>query len=156
MKVEIICLGKSKTDFITSGQAFYLKRLSTLAKVSITEIDTNRLSSLDENSRKRKEAELVLEKIKDKDFLVVLDENGKTFSSDDFAKFIEKKMSTGISKIVLAIGGTFGWDKNIFDRAQLKLSLSNFTFTYEMSRIILIEQLYRAFSIIKGTSYHKA
>jgi 23S rRNA (pseudouridine1915-N3)-methyltransferase len=155
MKIEVISVEKTKTKFILDGEEFYLKRLSPFIKTSITEIGSGECAKRKDAERSRCETDLLRKKIGSKDFLVVLDESGKIFESISFAKFVEKRMLSGISRLVFAVGGAYGWDKSILKEAHETLSLSKMTFTYEMSRFILLEQVYRAMNIIKGTQYHK-
>ena len=155
MQIEIICLGKNKEEYVRLAEREYLKRVMPWCKLSITELDIGKFSALPENQRKEKEAQLLLNRLGTSDFVVVMDENGKKFSSQDFAGFFEKTISSGKSRFQFLIGGVFGWDLSILERANLVLSLSPMTFTYQMSRVILVEQIYRALSIINGSKYHK-
>lgn len=102
----------------------------------------------------QREAKLVLEKLKPEDHLILLDERGKSFSSVEFARMIEDKQMQGIKKIVFLIGGAYGFDQSLYDRANGMLSLSRMTFSHQLIRLIFLEQLYRAHTIIKGLPYH--
>ncbi len=109
---------------------------------------------MSEQQQKQKEGTLILSKIKPADTLLLLDENGKTFSSVQFSQFIEQKMIDGNKNIVFVIGGPYGFSDEVYQAAQGKISLSKMTFSHQMIRMIFIEQLYRAMTIIKGEPYH--
>ena len=119
------------------------------------ELDNRRLAKLSEGEQKKREAELVLGEIKAGEYLCALDERGRQFSSAGFATHLQKVMNGGTSRLVFAIGGPFGWDDEVRDRAELLLSLSPMTFNYQLTRLVLAEQLYRVLSIISGSPYHK-
>jgi len=153
MKITIFCLGKLKQNFIKQGEEEFLKRLKPQLKLEIVELNSDRFSSLPEQELRKKEAELLIKNVNKNDLLVLLDENGREFNSKDFAKFISQKIDAGKS-IAFAIGGAYGWDEEFKSKQQL-ISLSQLTFTYQFSRLILVEQIYRAISLIKGLPYHK-
>jgi len=113
-------------------------------------------SSLSEESAKKEEAELFLSKIRKDDFLIVLDERGKDYTSPGLAELLERESTMGRSSFVFAIGGAHGWHESVRQRANIVLSLSRLTFPYQMVRLILTEQIYRAMTLIKGIPYHKA
>jgi 23S rRNA (pseudouridine1915-N3)-methyltransferase len=103
---------------------------------------------------KKKEGELILSKILNQDFLVLMDENGSNFSSVKFSEWINQKVNEGIRSMVFVIGGAFGFSKEVFERANQKISLSKMTFSHQLVRVIFLEQLYRAQTILKGEPYH--
>jgi 23S rRNA (pseudouridine1915-N3)-methyltransferase len=103
---------------------------------------------------KKKEGELILSKISNQDFLVLMDENGSNFSSVKFSEWINQKVNEGIRSMVFVIGGAFGFSKEVFERANQKISLSKMTFSHQLVRVIFLEQLYRAQTILKGEPYH--
>src|SRR5690606_424596 len=109
---------------------------------------------LSEAQQKAKEAELLFKQIQPADFLILLDEKGKEFSSVKFAEFLNKKMLSSVQHLVFAIGGPYGFDDSVYSRANEKLSLSRMTFSHQMVRLFFTEQLYRAFTILKGEPYH--
>ena len=113
----------------------------------------NRLS-LSKFEIKNKEGQLILAKVQATDLLILLDENGKMYTSNEFATFFEKKMIQGKTSIVFVIGGAFGFSKEVYDRANELISLSKMTFSHQLIRIIFLEQLYRSFTILKGEKYH--
>ncbi len=155
MKTKILCFGKLKEKALLGLQDQYLVRLRSLLEVSVTEIDSSKYSKLPENELKKKECQLLLEKIEESDLLVLLDENGKELSSLDFATSLTKWQRSGKKNLVFALGGAFGWASAAHDRADFVLALSKMTFTYQFARVALIEQVYRAISINKGLPYHK-
>jgi len=153
--ITIICLGKLKESFWREAEAEYLKRLSLFAKVEIIELKEESFGEKDApDTVRRREAEKLsnaLSKQPD-DFIIALDEHGKQFSSTDFAKHLDSSM-IGPS-ITFIIGGPLGLDKSVLQIAKLKFSLSTLTFTHQMVRVFLLEQLYRASMITNGRKYH--
>lgn len=116
--------------------------------------DLKSTKSLSEEQQKEKEGELIISQIRDSDFVMLLDERGETFSSVGFAQFLEKKQVTGVRKLSFVIGGPYGFSKEVYAKANAKLSLSAMTFSHQMVRLLFIEQLYRAHTIINGEPYH--
>jgi len=157
MHIKLVCLGKLKEKFWAEAENEYLKRLQTFAKVEILELKEE---SFDDKTLveavKLKEAEKIknaLTKIKDA-FVVVLDEKGKQISSIDFSIKLSDLAASGRTNLVFIIGGPRGLDETIIQMADLKLSFSSFTFTHQMIRVFLWEQIYRAFMISGGRQYH--
>ncbi len=155
MKIKILTMGKLRQDFIKKGEEEYLQRLRSWIQLDIRELPNERFSGLPESVLKEKEAALLFENVSPTDFLIVLDEHGKTFDSKAFSGIIEKRMQQGHGHTIFAIGGPFGWDPLVTERAGLVVSLSALTFPYQLTRLILIEQLYRALTLIKRIPYHK-
>lgn len=155
MKIRLITMSKVKESFVLSGEQEYLKRLGREARLELIELDAVKGGNLPKGEVMAKEAKALLAKLKSSDYLIVLDALGTHYSSEGFADSIQNLMSTGKSEVSFAIGGAFGWDESVLKRANAKLSLSKLTFPYQMTRLILIEQLYRAFAIIGGRAYHK-
>jgi len=150
-KIKIICLGKTKQKFIKDGINEYLKRISSQFKMDFLILPDVKLSK--NNSVeivKKKEAEILQKHISFENFLIVLDEKGKNFSSLEFADFLQKSGKN----IDFIIGGVYGLGENIKRKADLILSFSSFTFTHQMIRLLLTEQIYRAITIIDGKKYH--
>ena len=150
-KIKIICLGKTKQKFIKDGINEYLKRISGQYKIDFLILPDAKLSK--NNSVeivKKKEAEILQKHISSENILIVLDEKGKNFSSLEFADFIQKAGKN----IDFIIGGVYGLRENIKRKADLILSFSSFTFTHQMIRLLLTEQIYRAITIINGKKYH--
>jgi len=155
MKATLLVIGKTDKDFVKKGIDEYQKRLVHYLPFEFKIIpDLKNTRNLSENQQKQKEGELILEKLKSTDTLVLLDENGKEFSSVGFSKFMEQKMIGGTKNLVFVIGGPYGFSEEVYKKAQGKVSLSKMTFSHQMIRMIFIEQLYRAMTIIKGEPYH--
>ena len=156
MIIRIFSIGKIKHTFIKQGEAEYLKRLSNSAlKIKLIELEAEHFTGKNQASGTKKEAERLLEYLDKSDFLVLLDENGKNYSSEAFSEMLAVQMNSGIKSINFAIGGAFGWHESILKRAQIKFSLSALTFPYQIAHLLLIEQLYRGYTIIQGAPYHK-
>jgi len=154
VKVTLIQLGKTHFKFVEEGFSEFSKRLSHYCKFETKTFELpTKLKSKDENQTKKAEAEIILKQIKPTDFVILLDENGKTFQSIQFANYVEN-LSIQQSSLVFIIGGAFGFDESVYDRGNAKISLSVFTFSHQLIRLIFIEQLYRCFTIIKGEPYH--
>lgn len=156
MKIKIIALGKIKEKYIKSGVDEFLKRLTPYCSVEVTEI--NPFEIKDENLTGKiltAEGEKILSYIKPTDYLITMEIKGREFSSEEFASKIEELTNTGTQEIVFVIGSSCGIGKNVSQRANLKMSMSKMTFLHEFARLILVEQIYRAFKIIKKETYHK-
>lgn len=156
MKIKIIALGKIKEKFLKDGIDEFLKRLTPYATVSILELSPIEIK--DENLTEKillEEGEKILSHIKPLDFVITMEIKGKQFSSEEFAKQIEDLTNSGGQEIVFVIGSSCGIGKNVSARANLKMSMSKMTFLHQFARLILVEQIYRAFKIIKGETYHK-
>jgi 23S rRNA (pseudouridine1915-N3)-methyltransferase len=156
MKIKIIALGKIKEKYLKSGVDEFLKRLTPYCSVEVAEV--NPLEIKDENLKDKvliQEGEKILSYIKPTDYLITMEIKGKEFSSEEFASKIEELTNNGTQEIVFVIGSSCGIGKNVSDRANLKMSMSKMTFLHEFARLILIEQIYRAFKIIKKETYHK-
>ncbi len=155
MKITLLVIGKTDKDFVIKGIEEYRKRLVHYVPFEMVVIpDIKNTKNMSEQQQKQKEGALILSKVKPADTLLLLDENGKTFSSVQFSQFIEQKMINGNKNIVFVIGGPYGFSDEVYQAAQGKVSLSKMTFPHQMIRMIFIEQLYRAMTIIKGEPYH--
>ena len=152
--MKILCLGKSKQGFINDGIAEYNKRLTSYTKLKIVELPDVKLSNTNTIEQvKEKEAERIIKLISKTDFVITLDEKGKELTSKKFADFLEQRFNQS-KNIVFIIGGVYGLAPAVLKRSDLTLSFSRFTFTHQMIRFILLEQIYRAFTIMKGKKYH--
>lgn len=152
MKISLIRIGKLHLEFAQSGFAEYAKRLQHYTKFSDELLVVN-CKSKEDDAIKKTEAEAILKKISPTDFVVLLDDKGKTYNSEQFASYLEK-MQHQTSSLIFVIGGAYGFDESVYVRANAKLSLSAFTFSHQLVPLIFGEQLYRAFTIIKGEKYH--
>lgn len=159
MKVTIIAVGKLKERYLKEGVGEYAKRLSRFCDLQIVEVadehapDT--LSAMQVEQMKRKEGARILSKIKGGTFLIAMEVEGDQETSEGFAEKLQKCFLSSKSNITFIIGGSLGIDKEVLNRADLRISLSQMTFPHQLARLILLEQLFRAFKIINGEVYHK-
>lgn len=155
MKLQIFFIGKTQGNVYPSLINEYVQRLSHYIPVQIEEIpDLKNTKSLSEDQQKEKEADMVFDRMQGGDVLVLLDERGKEMTSREFSQWMEQKMQTVPKRLILLIGGPYGFSQRIYDASQGKISLSKMTFSHQMVRLFLVEQVYRAFTIIKGEPYH--
>lgn len=149
MNISIICVGKLKEKYWQDAAAEYLKRLNRFAKVEIIELSESKTDDISEESA------AIISHIPKASFVVALDVLGKSFSSEGLAAFISEKTVSGVSHISFIIGGSNGFNDEVRKTADLRLSFSSFTFPHQLMRVILLEQIYRAFKINAGEKYHK-
>lgn len=155
MKITLLTVGKTEDKYILEGIEKYLKRLKHYIKFEIIEIpELKKTKSLSEDQQKSKEAEMIFKQLNHTNHVVLLDERGKELSSMHFADFMNKKMIGSVQQLVFIVGGPYGFDASLHQRAQDKLSLSKMTFSHQMVRLFFVEQVYRAFTILKGEPYH--
>ena len=155
MKICLLVIGKTDEDYLQKGLEIFMKRIPHYILFEMKVIpDIKNSKNLSEEQQKEKEGELILQQILSSDELFLLDEQGIEASSVGFAQFLEKKMLSGIKRLVFVIGGPYGFSANVYSRATGKISLSKMTFSHQMVRLIFAEQLYRAFTILKGEPYH--
>ena len=155
MTIKILAIGKTDQKEIISLSDNYFRRLKHYARVEFDIIpDLKNRKSMSEDQQKMEEGRLIKNMLKENDFVILLDERGKSLSSVGFAKFLQKKMNSGRKRVVFIIGGPYGFSQEIYDRSNDLLSLSKMTFSHQMVRLFFVEQLYRAFTIIRGESYH--
>lgn len=155
MHVTLLCIGKTGKAFLEEGEKEYLKRLSHYLSFELKVLpDVKQAKSLSEEQIKQKEAEMFLEKIQATDTVFLLDENGKTFDSVGFSRFMQEQFNRGGKQLFFLVGGPYGFHSSIYARAQGKISLSSMTFSHQMIRLFFIEQVYRAMTILKGEPYH--
>ena len=155
MNIKLIAIGKTDNKALQTLIDEYSKRLSFYIKFDIEIIpDIKNVKNLSENQQKEKEGDLILSKILPTDQLILLDENGSTFSSLGFSEYLQKKMNSGVKTLVFVIGGPYGFSAEVYQKAQGKISLSLMTFSHQMVRLFFIEQVYRGFTILKNEPYH--
>lgn len=159
MKITVIAVGKIKEKFYRDAVAEYEKRLSRYCKLEIIQVEDEKTpdkagTSLDEAVR-RKEAERILKYIREDAYVVVLDIQGKAYDSEDFAEQIDRLATRGVSHVQFVIGGSLGLHEEVNKKADLTVSFSKMTFPHQLMRVILLEQVYRAYRIINGEPYHK-
>lgn len=155
MKVTLLVIGKTDKDFVITACNEYQKRLKHYIPYEMKIIpDIKKVKNLSEDQQKDKEGELILAQLKQGDHLILLDEGGKEFSSVEYSAYIQKKMLSGIKNLTFVIGGPYGFSDQVYKAALGKISLSKMTFSHQMIRMIFVEQLYRAMTILKGEPYH--
>ncbi len=156
MRMRILCIGESKALYLKEGEADFVGRLKHYTPFTLEMIRAVRHSKSESGDQiQKEESELLLKKIESDSTVVALDPNGKSFTSESFAAKISAWQNQGKREILFIIGGPLGLHPSLLSRADLILSLSKMTFTHDMARLILLEQLYRAYTILKGEKYHK-
>ena len=155
MNVTLLTVGKTDVKWVKEGLELYASRLAHYIPFTLTEIpELKKVSALSRQQIMQKEGELVLKHLAPGDALILLDEHGREFRSLEFADHLQHLLSMGGKNLVFAVGGAYGFSDAVYARAQSKVSLSRMTFSHQMVRIIFAEQLYRAFTILKGEPYH--
>jgi 23S rRNA (pseudouridine1915-N3)-methyltransferase len=155
MRVQLLQIDKTQDSYLSEGIEIYAKRLKNYVPLEITTIHVpKQVRQRSVNEQKTEEAKLILNLLQADDTLVLLDDKGKEYTSTEFSKFIAQKQNASTKRLVFLIGGPFGFDQRVYDRANFKLSLSKLTFSHQMVRLFFLEQLYRAFTILKGEKYH--
>ena len=156
MNIKIIALGKIKEKYLKEGVDEFLKRLTPYASVEIIEIPAIEIKDEHLTDKVLKEeGEKILSHIKPQSYVITMEIQGKMLSSEDFAQKITELTNDGVSEIIFVIGSSCGISPIVSNRANFKLSMSKMTFLHQFARLILVEQIYRAFKIIKGETYHK-
>ncbi len=155
MTIKLLSIGKTDSKQLQQLIAEYENRLKHYVRFEFEIVpDIKNAKNLSESEQKEKEGFLILKKLSPADVLILLDENGRQHSSLEFANFLQKKMNAGIKRLVFAIGGPYGFGEMVQQKAQGKISLSKMTFSHQMVRLFVIEQLYRGFTILKNEPYH--
>jgi 23S rRNA (pseudouridine1915-N3)-methyltransferase len=154
MKIELWVVGKTAFKYLDEGIAVYEKRLKHYVNFDLVVLPDIKNPPLSIEALKIKEGELILAKLTKDDVLILLDEKGKQFTSVEFSKFIEQQQVNAVKRIVFQIGGAYGFSEAVYTRANREISLSKMTFSHQMIRLFFVEQLYRAFTIVKGEKYH--
>jgi 23S rRNA (pseudouridine1915-N3)-methyltransferase len=155
MNVELIVVGKTDMREVESLVDMYTKRINHYVRFAITTLaDIRNTRKLSESEQKRLEGEAILRLISDSDHLTLLDEHGAEYRSIEFAEVLQRRMSSGVKRLVFVIGGPYGFSDAVYQRANSKISLSKMTFSHQIVRAIFTEQLYRAFTILKNEPYH--
>jgi 23S rRNA (pseudouridine1915-N3)-methyltransferase len=155
MKITFLTIGKTEDNYLREGIEKYIKRLKHYVKFEMVEIpELKNTKSLSEDQQKTKEAELISKNLINTDYIILLDERGTELSSTHFAGSLNKKMLSSVQHLVFVVGGPYGFDNSLLTKANEKLSMSKMTFSHQMVRLFFVEQLYRAFTILKGEPYH--
>ena len=151
MKILLLVIGKTDEKYLLEGMSKYRDRLKHYIGFNYEEIsDIKNRKSLSEAQQKKQEADLILTKLKVGDKLVLLDEKGKEYRSLEFAKHLQQQMNSGIKRLVFVVGGPYGFDASVYEKSQGKISLSKMTFSHQMIRLFMVEQVYRAMTILKN------
>ena len=155
MKIKLLAIGKTDNKHLIQLIEEYQNRLKHYIKFELEIIpDIKNVKNLSEVQQKEKEGALILSKLQNTDDLVLLDDKGKQFTSIEFSQYLQKKMNSGIKQLVLVIGGPYGFSDTVYEKAIAKISFSKMTFSHQMIRLFTVEQIYRAFTILKNEPYH--
>jgi 23S rRNA (pseudouridine1915-N3)-methyltransferase len=155
MTIKLLVIGKTDSTQLEQLIAVYQKRLGYYINFKMEVIpDLKKTKNLSQEQQKDKEGALILKQLVSTDTLILLDEGGKQFSSIDFSGYLQKKMNSGLKQLVFVIGGPYGFSDSVYKAASGKISLSKMTFSHQMVRLFMVEQLYRAFTILKNEPYH--
>lgn len=155
MKIQVICVGKTNHSALRNWLPEYTKRLSHYVPFEWLELpELKNTKKLSETQQKTEEGRKILQTITERDIVVLFDEKGTNHTSKSFAQFLQKKMNAGTKKLIFIIGGPYGFSEEVYQRAQGKIALSSMTFSHQMVRVFVAEQLYRAFSILHNQPYH--
>lgn len=155
MKIILLAIGKTQSRTISDGIRQYTDRIEHYIPFELQLLpDLKSSRGLTEALQKQKEGDAILSALQTTDMVVLLDERGKQLTSRQFADFIEKRMSSGLKRLVFVVGGPYGFSEEVYARANGKLSLSLMTFNHEMVRLFFVEQIYRAMTILRGEPYH--
>ena len=155
MKITLILNGKTEDEYLQKGITVFEQRLKhylPFESIVIPALKNTKALSIEQ--QKQKEGELVLKALQPSDRLILLDENGKEYSSLKFSEFLQQQMNSGIKNLVLVVGGPYGFSEELYKRANGKIALSKMTFSHQMVRLFLVEQVYRAMTILKNEPYH--
>jgi 23S rRNA (pseudouridine1915-N3)-methyltransferase len=155
MDLKLVTVGKTDVKWVKEGLDLYVSRLRHYVPFTLVEIpQLKNVSAFTQEQIKKKEGELILKQVTPGDSVILLDERGKEYRSVEWAEWIRLRLARGGTSLVFVIGGAYGFSKKVYDRAEGLVSLSRMTFSHQMVRTIFAEQLYRAFTIIKGEPYH--
>ncbi|MFO7605802.1 MAG: 23S rRNA (pseudouridine(1915)-N(3))-methyltransferase RlmH [Desulfurivibrionaceae bacterium] len=155
MRIEFLFPGKTKNDYLAAGIEDFCGRLKRHAEIEVRILKEVKPAAKPDSMIKREEGALLLARLQPKTFLIVLDPGGRDYSSEKLAACLGQWRDRGVNHLTIVVGGALGLGEQVLARADLVLSLSKMTFTHEMARLLIVEQLYRAFNILTGTGYHK-
>ncbi len=155
MNIDLITIGKTDSSAVAEITGEYSRRINRYAKFSVTMLpDVKKTGRTAESAQKRAEGEMLLRQFAAEDFVVLLDDKGTPYSSVEFAAWLQKRMNSGVRRLCFAVGGPYGFSPEVYSRANDSVSLSLMTFSHQIVRIIFVEQLYRAFTILHNEPYH--
>lgn len=155
MKITVLSVGKVRQEFVLAGEGEYKQRLGKEIKLELQELGIESPTSMSDSEVKEREADQLLKKMEQFDYVVVLDEIGKVLTSVELSKIIDLRMQSGTRHLVFIIGGSFGFSDRVRQAADMVISLSRLTFPHQIARLILVEQIYRAHTLMRGIRYHK-
>ncbi|WP_299136788.1 23S rRNA (pseudouridine(1915)-N(3))-methyltransferase RlmH [uncultured Tenacibaculum sp.] len=155
MKIKLLTIGKTDNKHLIQLIDEYQNRLKHYIKFTLEIIpDIKNVKNLSEQQQKEKEGDLILSKLQPTDQLILLDDKGKHYTSIEFSQYLQKKMNSGLKQLVIVIGGPYGFSDTVYKKASGKISLSKMTFSHQMIRLFIVEQIYRGFTILKNEPYH--
>jgi len=155
MGILLYQIGKTSFNYVDEGVTDYTKRIAKYVPFNLVTLpDIKNAKNLSVELFKKKEGEIILSKLKNSDYIILLDERGKQLNSIEFSNFLQEKLQSGKQQLVFIMGGAYGFSEEVYKKADGKISLSRLTFSHQLIRLIFAEQLYRAFTIIKGEPYH--
>jgi 23S rRNA (pseudouridine1915-N3)-methyltransferase len=155
MKVSLLLIGKTDFNFIEEGIQLYTNRIKHFISIDLIVLkEVKKGKSISENELKKAEGAQILQKLSSDDYVILLDEKGKEASSKEFARNLQNKMNSAYKNVVFIVGGPYGFSEEVYKRSNELMSLSKMTFSHQIVRVLFLEQLYRALTIIKGTPYH--
>jgi len=155
MKIKLLVIGATARSYLKEGEELFIKRLSNYVAFEKVEIpDLKNAKNLSREQIKSEEGKLILQKINPTDFVTLLDERGKEYRSVEFAQWLQTTFNQGPKHLVFVVGGPYGFSEDVFQRGNANISLSKMTFSHQMIRLFFVEQLYRAFTILKNEPYH--
>lgn len=155
MTIDLVVIGKTDFDAVMSLMEMYMKRINRYVKFSVITIpDLRNTKNISETTQKKQEGEMLLKQFAAGDYVVLLDDKGLEYTSVRFAGWLQKRMASGVKRLVFVIGGPYGFSDEVYARADEKLSLSRMTFSHQIVRTLFAEQLYRAFTILNNEPYH--
>ena len=155
MNYTLLVIGKTEEEWLQKGIDNYVGRLQHYLNFDLQVVSSlKNVKSLPDNVLKNKEGEQLLSKLHTSDFVVLLDDKGKQFTSVEFAGQVQSQLNSGFKRVVFIVGGAFGFSEEVYSRANSKLSLSKMTFSHQMIRLLFVEQLYRSMTILRGEKYH--
>lgn len=157
MKITLLTVGKTENNYLNEGISLYIERLSHYIKFEVVEVQIPKnVRKLNSDQLKDFEGKAIIKYFQGVDLIILLDEKGQNYNSEQFAEWIQKNMNAGIRHLMFVVGGPFGFSKDIYNAAHGKISLSAMTFSHQMVRLFFTEQLYRAFTILRNEPYHNA
>ncbi len=157
MKITLLAIGKTENNYLKEGIEIFTERLSHYIRFELIEVQVPKnLKKLNAAQLKDAEGKLILKYFGDADVVILLDEKGKSYTSEGFSDWLQKNMNAGVKHLLFVVGGAYGFSPEVYEKANGKMALSSMTFSHQMVRLFFIEQLYRAFTILKNEPYHNA